>query len=1712
MAPKKPKLDDVPSSSAVLTHPPVTYEDRNIRVAGTDKTTYEDAVEKLKAAGNGRLLCEHEYPVTFSAQINKNSGRDYFFNDGKPAVFFFMGEIAGIDDGTALGTAGNQNFSEKPISASTCVRLRLRIDKPSEAPLEVSNMWKNSLVTLDNIASYDEDHEEDIDETWAERGWRAEFLFGRKGALHGPAELITVVSEPIFPRPNKNSPTSGARKRVRHSRKTDTQSSPAATDDVNMDPDHMTTQPVGGLYPISTMPDADHWMLRDLPDSVAQLNIRNREGDLVRPWEYAECLKPGTLVIIAARPTCYVFEGGKSVNKVYMFVMSSCQIVAASPSAVQDHSVRVQKDTNGAKRIRRNPDNISASIGHNSTLYTPFDRSRRVRSSPLCCGANDAVILCLFVLSVVPPHTMLDRVLGFLGRLLPDDIPTSDDADESTTDNETPAGFENLPLFHASTLRSIEIGHDNTGNIAYFDKPSAPSSLHLSRAKETTVKRQKLTKADRSAVLSSRKVIATSSESEASEDSVTSGEGNLRRPWNPRPDGQFTRKVSRAWPADIPGSRRAEKPEDGWHSVRKCLGVMKCHGRDGQLSRGCPVCHGKIIEHKCRVKCESWVYRTGAIFKHHGIHHHDNAPAIHLSQREDRNFQQIVHEHPRMGPVKLLTGRPGINGPGDSVANISPVLDNPGRIQYERRKLIKPAIRLNSKYFLPALEKLRQENPEWTISYEGSNGVQLVILQSNWQRRMAVKNSISTEAVNGIVTDACHDFISMEAVNGIVTDACHDFFTERTHLLFLSSTFEAQFLKCWIPILICFSNGASAEHYRLFFAFLFAAIVARCKEKGIKFTDEFLANVVDFSQAQSKGFSGAYVDLRRSQGSKWTNKTDSELAQIGGALLKGCLQHFSNQITRVAKISHVVPPGQQARFRELAQRMLRAKDLDQLHAFGNDLMTAFEHATPWAEWWLRADHARMLFAAAREMDPAIAMSLPDTTNAAEAMNSRIYAMAERKNQLIPGLAALIRVGDTFERRYYAAKAGNKIFYGADPQHWKKTKAVFGYTKHTRHQSSKKTVSDGRPPDTIATLQAASRKGKKTVADQYQRAYKWDQHSCSIDSSLTAIYSALSRDPTWIRRLQDALPMPHIIHSVAMLLEKQISQSSHTAYEPNGCAELTRGRDLLRLQLVKIKAMRGVGLSDSILQMKSKNASHAPTCLAKIALSLFRAQAVIVKKCQGESPTATEHWEVTNPFWRSPFRLSRDDHKSHGGDLEKWMRWVMLPKQWTAVACWRQADGGSVCAGLALSKEFIIGIPIVLTVELGEDGQFSWIIPSHLAPLGPTFATAGLGVRYSLCAVIFTNHTEKRGDNSHFFTRYHMANSNAIYDYDGMKHAGHAIRLTGKKLARWMTGLSSDFQSIPEGYRPMAIVYHLDGGETAQRVFLEQRERTAPCGLQLGRSLSTDRFWTIARLEDANHLEELTVDERGVWAGTRHRAETREYTRDVNSSPVKLTKRDHEKGLKSLANHLAAPSKRIMITDTSSESDKPIAVRKARRKITKTAKVQSTPERTEPEDKRQPFSDQHRETRLLQPKSYTSSLGIPHVRKTRDLRPNFAKSSQSDDSVNEFLLKSAAFSSPKAAPSLSEDTDSETPCILNCCSCGELGLDDTDDMHVFAMTQTTIETRTGTIRAAILFASTVFVPLIYFTETRSFFYLNRQRESHGVTALSFGTLLESGTRQ
>jgi hypothetical protein len=206
--------------------------------------------------------------------------------------------------------------------------------------------------------------------------------------------------------------------------------------------------------------------------------------------------------------------------------------------------------------------------------------------------------------------------------------------------------------------------------------------------------------------------------------------------WNPWPDGTWEATYTREyfeqcqfsvhWACEVRGgkknsvgSSRAKKKDDGAHTLRLCRGVMKCTsatcdiltrpqtknaGRIAQVQAGCS-CGSPLRHYTCDVRIEYWVYRDGAHFRHSGYHRHERVPARHLTARERSQFANIVNEHPRMGPAQLLAGRPAVDGPGPSVADISSVLLNPHRIQYERRRILNPVnkVRVSTLFFPPLL-------------------------------------------------------------------------------------------------------------------------------------------------------------------------------------------------------------------------------------------------------------------------------------------------------------------------------------------------------------------------------------------------------------------------------------------------------------------------------------------------------------------------------------------------------------------------------------------------------------------------------------------------------------------------------------------------------------------------------------------------------------------------------------------------------------------------------------------------------------------------------------------------------------------------------------------------------------------------------------------------------------------------------------------------
>lgn len=286
----------------------------------------------------------------------------------------------------------------------------------------------------------------------------------------------------------------------------------------------------------------------------------------------------------------------------------------------------------------------------------------------------------------------------------------------------------------------------------------------------------------------------------------------------------------------------------------------------------------------------------------------------------------------------------------------------------------------------------------------------------------------------------------------------------------------------------------------------------------------------------------------------------------------------------------------------------------------------------------------------------------------------------------------------------------------------------------------------------------------------------------------------------------------------------------------------------------------------------------PDEASKRCISFFRVYAAQVKKCGGCAAAPLEHWEIAHPLWRASFQLSERMHQIFQGDLAKWFRWLLDPSEWETATCWRQWNSKAFCNGAAQAKQYILSIPVVLIVELGDSLGRSWNIPSSLLPLGTKFGAPGKGVKYNIVANIYTNHTAELGASSHFIARYITPDGAKIFDYDGMRYHGHAKHSPGAKVLGWLSGPSANLSNIPAGYKLIAVAYTLEGGENAQKIFRTQRQKTAPWGLQLDSDASDQPFARFAHLVQP-HLNKMTDTERTDWTSPRRQAEAVEYQRD-----------------------------------------------------------------------------------------------------------------------------------------------------------------------------------------------------------------------------------------
>lgn len=178
--------------------------------------------------------------------------------------------------------------------------------------------------------------------------------------------------------------------------------------------------------------------------------------------------------------------------------------------------------------------------------------------------------------------------------------------------------------------------------------------------------------------------------------------------------------------------------------------------------------------------------------------------------------------------------------------------------------------------------------------------------------------------------------------------------------------------------------------------------------------------MMDFSEAERSGFILAFVEFWLLQPNN--TRTEEELHETAERLLKGCQEHFRAGVTRISRMTGVIPPEKVEAFKKRALALLKLKNSEEFIHQASLLVRDFPSIKYWMQWWMRPAHASMLFESERKMDIEIWDSIPDTNNAEEAMNWKLYSACGRDHAFLEGMRNLYAVAHYYERMALDARS------------------------------------------------------------------------------------------------------------------------------------------------------------------------------------------------------------------------------------------------------------------------------------------------------------------------------------------------------------------------------------------------------------------------------------------------------------------------------------------------------------------------------------------------------------------------------------------------------------------------------------------------------------------------------------------------------------------
>ena len=194
---------------------------------------------------------------------------------------------------------------------------------------------------------------------------------------------------------------------------------------------------------------------------------------------------------------------------------------------------------------------------------------------------------------------------------------------------------------------------------------------------------------------------------------------------------------------NVKGNREATSWEKGVRQRRDCLGIFQCTNpncnvvvrpltrtaleRSMQLKNPCRLCGSDLDHLTCNAKAVVYFWKDGVHYTHHGHHEHKRLPRkLHLTATEEDIFRNTIAANPSTTPLSLVTGGLG----NDSVSNISAILANTDRVQYERQKAKKKLNISAGDDFLASLESFQADHGQYIKVQQISGQRTIISLQS----------------------------------------------------------------------------------------------------------------------------------------------------------------------------------------------------------------------------------------------------------------------------------------------------------------------------------------------------------------------------------------------------------------------------------------------------------------------------------------------------------------------------------------------------------------------------------------------------------------------------------------------------------------------------------------------------------------------------------------------------------------------------------------------------------------------------------------------------------------------------------------------------------------------------------------------------------------------------------------------------------------------